>query len=748
MADIKQIAEKIQGAKNILVALSQNPNVDEVSAALGLTLMLDKLGKKATAIYSGETPAMLKFLSPEKTFSTDTNALQDFIISLDKEKADHLRYKVDGDFVKVFITPYHEAISENDLEYSYGEFNVDLIIALDVADERELDSALVEYGRIMHDAGAVNITTHEGGKFSDTEWSNPEASSVSEMVAELGTELSPEAFEKNSATALLTGIVASTERFANEKTTPETMGVAAKLMGAGADQRLIAENIKRAESGQEQEPFSEGTSSSEDALLSRRMSNTPHSVAPSSDASRQTELPRSVESASASNTRFVAPSSNFQSENDSEESVKEEPVEEKIGEEPIKETPEEPEMDLQKVAEMTKEESEKSETETETEPEPEKPVLETPSELLESEPFSEGTPKTEDAKLEEVKPEETPEAEKPELEEAPKVEESEEAPKAEELKPEEGSEPEEEKSEPEEVPRAEEPEPEEAPKVELKGASGEKVEDTRRKTVTLQPSEDVKAELEEIMKEEPKKNEALDEINKYTGDQAVSGGLKPDVGLSSIDTDNIGKREVKDYSEMMAEALGGDEGMPNPAVQAAPAVANGPEANHIPEMDYSQASSMPAEQPPVMENGMLESVNTEKPAGAAVEGMTAATEPSNLAPGTTAASEGMTEDILPPPPAPPVDGAMMPPAAPAAPASTPEPAPEAPVTSAPATNPVPVQPVIPVVPTVPEAPAAPEAPATPEAPAAPVAPAPTEAPTQVGPTPTNDDPAAFRIPGI
>ena len=201
------------------------------------------------------------------------------------------------------------------------------------------------------------------------------------------------------------------------------------------------------------------------------------------------------------------------------------------------------------------------------------------------------------------------------------------------------------------------------------------------------------------------------------------------MGLSSIDTDNIGKREVKDYGEMMAAALGGDEGMPNPAVQAAPAVATGPEANHIPEIDYSQASSAQAEQPPVMENGMLESAPTSAPTGAAAEGMTAATEPSNLAPGMTAASEGMTEDILPPPPAPPVDGAMMPPVAavteptPAvAPASTPE---------APAV-PMPVQPVIPVVPT---------APAT-------EAPAPAEAPAQVGPTPTNDDPAAFRIPGM
>lgn len=240
---IDKVLDKVNEADNILVALSRDPSVDDMAAAIGLTLALDKMGKHATAIYSGKTPNALQFLDPEKTFETDTNSLQDFIIALDKEKADHLRYKVEGDFVKVYITPYRTTIDEKDLEFSHGDFNVDLVISLNVGSADQLDAALSEYGRILHDAGVVNITNTAPGRLGEVEWSDMDASSVSEMALTLLTELKQEHVGKEIATALLTGIVAATERFSNARTTQGTMAVAAKLMGEGADQQLIVEHM-------------------------------------------------------------------------------------------------------------------------------------------------------------------------------------------------------------------------------------------------------------------------------------------------------------------------------------------------------------------------------------------------------------------------------------------------------------------------------------------------------------------------
>ncbi len=242
---VRKIGEKIKNSENILVALSRNPSVDEMSAAIGLTLFLDSLQKHTTAIYSGKTPDALEFLRPDKTFETNTASLQDFIIALNKDKADHLRYKLEGDFVKVFITPYKTTITEKDLDFSRGDFNVDLVLALNVPSAGDLDEALAEHGRIMHNATAVDITVGTPGRFGEIEWSDPSASSVSQMVAELIFGLKPEdtTLDVDIATALLTGIVAATQRFSNDRTSAAALNLASKLMSLGADQQLISAHV-------------------------------------------------------------------------------------------------------------------------------------------------------------------------------------------------------------------------------------------------------------------------------------------------------------------------------------------------------------------------------------------------------------------------------------------------------------------------------------------------------------------------
>ena len=242
---LEQVIEKIRGAENILVTLSRDPSVDEMAGALALTMFLDGLQKHTTAIYSGKTPDALKFLQPEGTFESNTASLQDFIIALSKDKADHLRYKLEGDFVKIYITPYKTTLSEADLEFSRGDYNVDLVLAIAVPSAGDLDEALTEYGRIMHDATTIDITCEAPGRFGEIEWSDPKASSVSEMLTRLIFRMEGEnaTLETEVANALLTGIVAATGRFSNERTNSETMQLAAKLMTMGADQQMVAMHV-------------------------------------------------------------------------------------------------------------------------------------------------------------------------------------------------------------------------------------------------------------------------------------------------------------------------------------------------------------------------------------------------------------------------------------------------------------------------------------------------------------------------
>lgn len=278
----QQIVEKIKNSTNILVTVSNNPSVDELSAALGLTLLLNKMKKHATAVFSGEIPPAITFLDPAKTFENTVDSLRDFIIALDKEKADHLRYKVEGDVVKIFITPYRTTITSEDLDFSQGDYNVELVLALGVKRQDNLDKALAAHGQILDDAIVATIVAgSDRSDLGSISWRDESASSLSEMMVGLSEAMKADKtfIDEQIATAFLSGIVAATERFSNSKTSARVMTMAAELMGAGANQQLIASKFEEADDGEEDD---EG----EDEVI------TPvESVAPAGEDENEDEAP-------------------------------------------------------------------------------------------------------------------------------------------------------------------------------------------------------------------------------------------------------------------------------------------------------------------------------------------------------------------------------------------------------------------------------------------------------------------------
>jgi hypothetical protein len=241
----QQVAEKLKKATNILVAVSNDPSVDQLSASIALTLILNKLDKHAAAVFGGQAPMVMSFLHPEQTFESTTDSLRDFIVSLDKAKADKLRYKVEDDVVKIFITPYKTSISSDDLMFTQGDFNVDAVVALGVTDADHLDKAVLAQGNVLHDATVITFTCADGkpSTLGSLNVHESTASSLCEMLVSLSEALKPGMIDAQIATALLTGIVERTDRFRNSLTSPKTMTVSAQLMSAGANQQLIADQL-------------------------------------------------------------------------------------------------------------------------------------------------------------------------------------------------------------------------------------------------------------------------------------------------------------------------------------------------------------------------------------------------------------------------------------------------------------------------------------------------------------------------
>lgn len=247
----KKLLAKLSESKNVLITVSKNPSVDQLAALMGLALALDKAKKHTAAVFSGRVPSTLEFLQPEDTIQQSTDSLRDFIISLDRAKAAKLRYTAEEDVVKIFITPYRTSIAQEDLAYSQGEYNVDLVIALGVKQQSDLDDAIISHGSILHDATVATINlTNEAG-LGTINWNEENASSLCELVTELVQAIDESLIDGQIATSLLTGIVAETARFSNDKTSSHTMSASAALMTAGANQQLIATQLEQGDHSEE-----------------------------------------------------------------------------------------------------------------------------------------------------------------------------------------------------------------------------------------------------------------------------------------------------------------------------------------------------------------------------------------------------------------------------------------------------------------------------------------------------------------
>ena len=77
-----QVLDRLKQATNILVTVSSDPSVDQLSAAIGLSLILNHIGKHATAVFSGHVPSTIEFLQPEKTLAISRETIKNFLFIL------------------------------------------------------------------------------------------------------------------------------------------------------------------------------------------------------------------------------------------------------------------------------------------------------------------------------------------------------------------------------------------------------------------------------------------------------------------------------------------------------------------------------------------------------------------------------------------------------------------------------------------------------------------------------------------
>ncbi len=248
----KQFLEAVRRSSHILVTFRRDWSVDAVASALALGLILEKKGKRVEIVADGFIPSkQIGFLPKLDGIKPAFSQLQKFIINLDvsHRKIDELSYDLEGDRLRIYITPRDGQFDSRDVTTAASDFKYDLIIAVDTPDYPSIGGLFTANTDFFYHRPVINIDSDPANEnFGNINAVDITATSSAEVVYSLFRAMGEHFLDEDVATCLLAGMIAKTRSFKTASVTPKTLEAASELMAAGARRDEIVQNLYRTRS--------------------------------------------------------------------------------------------------------------------------------------------------------------------------------------------------------------------------------------------------------------------------------------------------------------------------------------------------------------------------------------------------------------------------------------------------------------------------------------------------------------------
>jgi phosphoesterase RecJ-like protein len=196
------VLARLAGARNALVVTHEHPDADTLGATLGVCLVLEACGARATAVSTDPVPPLYAFLRGMDRFRTDPDPGEAY----------------------------------------------DLLVLCDCGSADRVGPVAGRHPELFANLPRVIIDHHaSNAERGDADWIEPGTAATCEMVALLAVRLGVplDAGDGMLAEALMAGIVMDTATFAHPNATPRTLAVSAALVDAGAPLSDISRRLYR-----------------------------------------------------------------------------------------------------------------------------------------------------------------------------------------------------------------------------------------------------------------------------------------------------------------------------------------------------------------------------------------------------------------------------------------------------------------------------------------------------------------------
>lgn len=219
-----------------VICLPQNPTEDAVASACALYMGLTKLGKNVSIACS--TPITSQAVGAEKISTELATAGDSLVMSFPYEDGaiDKVDYYIQNDRFNIVVTPRpgHEKIDEKSVKYSFTGGVIEYIVTIDATSMRTLGDLFEKHQDVLKGKPVINIDRHLTNTFfGAANFVNRNSSSNAELVMMILQSLSIE-LDREIATNLLNGIIASTTNYSAPHTNAQTFEASAFLMKHGA----------------------------------------------------------------------------------------------------------------------------------------------------------------------------------------------------------------------------------------------------------------------------------------------------------------------------------------------------------------------------------------------------------------------------------------------------------------------------------------------------------------------------------
>ena len=245
----RQFLEAIERSRHALLTFRSAWTADAVTSALALKRILEKRGKKADIVAENfNAPAALAFLPGIAEIKPRFHQLRRFTIELDISKiaVDELAYDHDGEKLRIHVAPKSGMYAPEHVTTAPGAFKYDLVVTLDTPDYASLGGLYRDHTELFFAQPTVNIDHDPANEhYGNINLVDLTATSTAEVLYRQFADAKEPFLDEDTATLLLTGMMAKTKSFRGAAVTPRTLSTAAELMAAGARRDQIVEQLYR-----------------------------------------------------------------------------------------------------------------------------------------------------------------------------------------------------------------------------------------------------------------------------------------------------------------------------------------------------------------------------------------------------------------------------------------------------------------------------------------------------------------------